>query len=54
MIRPHLDAGKVQVADHAPTFQQLVYLVYDSERKDERFNTALQGFRFVAARDAEQ
>jgi DNA-binding transcriptional LysR family regulator len=54
MIRPHLDAGKVQVAGHAPKFQQLVYLVYDSERKDERFNTALQGFRFVAARDAEQ
>jgi len=54
MIGPYVEAGQAHVASHAPTFQQLVYLVYDSERKDERFNTALQGFRFVAAREAEQ
>jgi len=54
MVRPYIESGQARVADHTPTFQQLVYLVYDSERKDERFNTALQGFRFVAAREAEQ
>jgi LysR family transcriptional regulator, flagellar master operon regulator len=54
MVRPYIESGQALVANHAPAFQQLVYLVYDSERKDERFNTALQGFRFVAAREAEQ
>lgn len=54
MVRSHLESGNLRIADDAPTFQQLVYLVYDAERKDERFNTALQGFRFVAAREAEQ
>ena len=54
MIRPYLNAKQLHIVEKAPIFQQRVYLVYDSERKDERFNTALQGFRFVAAREAEQ
>ena len=54
MIRPYLETNRARVVEKAPAFQQRVYLVYDIERKDERFNTALQGLRFIAAREAEQ
>jgi len=54
MIRPYVEANQAHIVEKAPTFQQRVYMVYDAERKDERFNTALQGFRFVAARETEQ
>ena len=36
-----------------PRFRHRIYMVYDGERQDERFNTALQGLRFVAARETE-
>lgn len=53
MIKPYLEANQAHVVAKAPSFQQRVYLVYDSDRKDERFKTALQGFRFIAARENE-
>lgn len=53
MAKTYLDANQAHIVTKAPSFQQRVYLVYDSDRKDERFKTALQGFRFIAAREAE-
>ena len=53
MARPYLDSGQAHVVEKAPKFQQRIYLVYDADRKDERFSTALQGLRFIAAREAE-
>jgi DNA-binding transcriptional LysR family regulator len=53
MVKPYLDSNQAHIVAKAPRFQQRVYLVYDSGRNDERFNTALQGFRFVAARENE-
>lgn len=53
MAKPYLEANQVHIVRKAPDFQQRIYLVYDSDRKDERFNTALQGFRFIAARENE-
>jgi DNA-binding transcriptional LysR family regulator len=53
MAKPYLDANTAHIVTKAPSFLQRVYLVYDSDRKDERFNTALQGFRFIAAREKE-
>jgi hypothetical protein len=28
-------------------------MIYNNDRNDERFNTALQGLRFIAARETE-
>ena len=53
MVKPYLDLNQAHIVTRAPRFQQRVYLVYDSDRKDERFKTALQGFRFIAARENE-
>ena len=53
MAKPYLEANQVHIVTKAPDFQQRIYLVYDSDRKDERFNTALQGFRFIAVRENE-
>jgi hypothetical protein len=36
----------------APGFQQRVHLVYNSGRKDEWVDTALQGLRFIASQEA--
>lgn len=54
MAAAYLETGEARVLAHAPVFEQRVYLVYDRNREDEHFNTALQGLRFVAAREAER
>lgn len=45
--------GRLHPVPDAPHFHHRVHMIYDAERKDERFNTALQGLRFVAAREGE-
>ncbi len=45
--------GRLHLVPETPSFHHRVHMVYDSSRKDERFNTALQGLRFVAAREGE-
>lgn len=51
---PFIQAGQAHLVESAPKFQQRVHLVYDSSRKDEWFDTALQGLRFIAAREAKE
>ena len=53
LVRPHLGEGRLKIIDDAAKFQHRIFMAYDGERKDERFNTALQGLRFVSAREAE-
>ena len=48
-----IDREEIRVVESAPTFPQRVYLVYGNNRNDERFSTALQVLRFIAAREAE-
>ena len=53
LAQPHLADGRLHVVTGTPRFRHRIYMVYDGERQDERFNTALQGLRFVAARETE-
>ena len=45
--------GRLHLVPDTPRFHHRVHMIYDAARKDERFNTALQGLRFVAAREGE-
>ncbi|MEM9682253.1 MAG: LysR family transcriptional regulator [Pseudomonadota bacterium] len=51
--QPMIDREEVRVVESTPTIPQRVYLVYDNNRNDERFSTALQGLRFIAGREAD-
>jgi DNA-binding transcriptional LysR family regulator len=53
LVREPLDSGHLRIADAAPRFRHRVYMIYNNDRNDERFNTALQGLRFIAARETE-
>jgi len=45
--------GRLHQVPDTPRFHHRIHMTYDSDRKDERFYTALQGLRFVAAREGE-
>ena len=53
LLRSHLKSAALTPVEDAPFFMRPAYIVYPENRDDERFKTALQGLRFVAAMETE-
>lgn len=49
LVRDHLEARRLFRVESAPEFTRPAFMVYPGDRNDERFKTALQGLRYVAA-----
>lgn len=54
IIRPLLAKKRLHLVPEAPEFARPAYLVYSAEQQSERFNTAIQGLRYVAALETEE
>ncbi|MBL6933270.1 MAG: LysR family transcriptional regulator [Rhodospirillales bacterium] len=53
LVRSHLKDNQLFSVEDAPVFMRPAYIVYPEDREDERFKTALQGLRYVAAMETE-
>ena len=54
IVRPYLMEKKLFRVARAPEFKRPAYLVYSAEQGSERFVTAVQGLRYVAALESER
>lgn len=54
LVRPYLAEKKLHRVPKAPEFKRPAYLVYSAEQESERFTTAVQGLRYVAALESEK
>lgn len=53
LVRTTIAEGHLHLVPDAPRFRRPVYMVYASGNTDARFETALQGLRYVAAQQSE-
>ncbi len=52
LVGQHLEEGLLFLVKDAPAFSRPVFMVYPEDRaRDEKFNTALQGLRYVSSSD---
>ncbi|MCB2099592.1 MAG: LysR family transcriptional regulator [Rhodobacterales bacterium] len=49
LVRSHVEAGRLFILKDRPSFSRPAYMVHPEDRDDARFQTALQGLRYVAA-----
>ena len=54
MVRRYLDSGDVHILDGAPEFSRTVFTAHPESEDGERFNTAIQGLRYVASLESEE
>ena len=52
IVRPRLEDGTLHLIPGMPEFSRPAYTVHMKIGDDERFNTAIQGLRYVASREA--
>lgn len=53
MARRYLESGEVHIVKDVPEFSRPVFTVYQEAEDSERFNTAVQGLRYVASLESE-
>ncbi len=54
MVHRYLDAGDIHILANASKFGRPVITVYQEAEDSERFNTAVQGLRYVASLESEE
>ena len=54
MARRYIEAGELHILSDAPEFKRPVFTVSSGHEEGQRFNTAIEGLRYVAALETEE